>query len=67
MKYPCPICNRRACDSFKPLHLTRLSQSNEKSADVIIKCNNCKTTLAVNVTKGTLVTEELYRFKEVIY
>ena len=67
MKYPCPICNRRACDSCKTLHLTRLSQSNENSADVIIKCNNCKTTLAVNVTKGTLITEELDRFKEVIY
>ena len=67
MKYPCPICNRRACDSCKTLHLTRLSKNNEYNADVIIKCNNCKTTLAVNVTKGTLITEKTDRLGTGIY
>ena len=66
MKYPCPICNRRACDSCKTLHLTRLSKTNEYKADVIIKCNNCKTTLAVKVTKDASVTEQMDPRREVI-
>lgn len=52
-KYLCPICNRRACDSNKSLNLSKLSNSNEDSADIVIKCQNCKNTLAVNVTQQT--------------
>ena len=47
IKYPCPICNRRACDSNKYLSLAKLSENNESRADVVIKCQNCKNTLAV--------------------
>lgn len=52
-KYLCPICNKRACDSNKILNLARLSESNEDNADVVIKCQNCKNTLAVNVNENT--------------
>ena len=48
-KYRCPICNKRACDSNKRLSLARLSASNLDSADVFIKCQSCKNTLAVTV------------------
>ena len=54
-KYLCPICNKRACDSNKILNLTKLSKSNEDNADVVIKCQNCKNTLAVNVTENTFL------------
>ncbi len=56
-KYQCPVCNKRACDSAKSLALAKLSTSNEEQADVIIKCQCCKSTLAVNVNQTTLVIE----------
>ncbi len=52
-KYQCPVCSKRACDSAKSLTLAKLSTSNEEQADVIIKCQCCKSTLAVNVTPVT--------------
>ena len=51
IKYLCPICSRRVCDSNKPLYLSKLSKTNENLADVIIKCKNCKNSLAVKVRK----------------
>lgn len=54
-KYQCPVCNKRACDSNKIISLAKLSESNESIADIIIKCQNCKNTLAVNVTKDTFI------------
>ncbi len=56
-KYQCPVCNKRACDSAKSLALAKLSTSNEEQADVIIKCQCCKSTLAVNVTQVTFNIE----------
>lgn len=58
-QYPCPICNKRACDSSKHLLLAKLSKSNEHKADIIIKCQNCKNALAVKVTKDTFVIEQI--------
>lgn len=58
-KYQCPVCNKRACDSAKTLSLAKLSSSNETQADVIIKCQCCKSTLAVNVTQNTLIIEHI--------
>ena len=51
-KYLCPVCNKRACDSNKILNLSKLSTSNEDEADIVIKCQNCKNTLAVNVNQS---------------
>lgn len=48
-RYQCPICGKRACDSDKSLLLAKSSENNEKEADIIIKCQNCKNTLAVKV------------------
>ena len=48
-KYLCPICNKRACDSSKVLNLTMFSKSDAETADVVIKCKNCKSTLAVSI------------------
>lgn len=56
-KYQCPICNKRACDSTKHLSLAKLSESNENQADIIIKCQCCKNTLAVNVLHEKFSTE----------
>ena len=66
MKYPCPICNRRACDSCKTLSLAKLSKSNEYKADIIIKCHNCKTSLAVKVTKDSFAIEQMGPLREVL-
>lgn len=46
-KYLCPVCNKRACDSNKILNLKMFSKNDEETADVVIKCKNCKNTLAV--------------------
>lgn len=58
-KYQCPVCSKRACDSAKTLSLAKLSSSNEAQADVIIKCQCCKSTLAVNVTQNFLIIEHM--------
>ena len=58
-KYQCPICGKRACDSSKQLSLAKLSHNNEMQADIIIKCQCCKNTLAVNVTKDTFSIMQL--------
>lgn len=50
-KYPCPICGKRACDSEKELTLTKAEQCNEAAVDMVIKCQNCKNTLAVKVAR----------------
>ena len=63
-KYQCPICNKRACDSNKFISLAKLSKSNESIADIIIKCQNCKNTLAVNVTKDTFIVGQVSLSKE---
>ena len=65
-KYQCPICSKRACDSAKSLSLAKLSKSNENKADVIIKCQSCKNTLAVKVTKDTFVIEHMSPHREVM-
>lgn len=64
-KYQCPVCKKRACDSNKKLLLAKLSKSNESKADVIIKCQSCKNTLAVKVTKDTFVIEQMSLHGEV--
>ena len=56
-KYPCPVCGKRACDSHKRLSLTKLSAKNEKEVDIIIKCHNCKSTLAVKTTKVLYIAD----------
>ena len=66
IKYPCPICNKRACDSSKVLSLAKLSKSNESKADIIIKCQNCKNSLAVKVTKDSFVLEQMSPHREVM-
>lgn len=58
-KYQCPVCSKRACDSEKSLSLAKLTSSNETQADVIIKCQCCKSTLAVNVTPDLFIIEHL--------
>ncbi len=65
IKYPCPVCGKRACDSNKTLRLAKLSKSNETKADVIIKCQNCKNTLAVKITKDAFVIEHMSPQREV--
>lgn len=58
-KYQCPICSKRACDSEKTLSLAKLTSSNETQADVIIKCQCCKSTLAVNVAQTFFAIEHM--------
>ena len=65
-QYPCPVCHKRACDSSKTLKLAKLSKSNESKADVIIKCQNCKNSLAVKVSKDTFAIEQMNPHGEVI-
>ena len=65
-KYQCPICNRRACDSNKVLLLAKLSTTNEKQADIFIKCQCCKNTLAVTVKQENLIVEHITTLKKAI-
>lgn len=58
-KYQCPVCGKRACDSAKSLSLAKLSSDNESQADIIIKCQCCKSTLAVNDTQNTFIVKQL--------
>lgn len=51
MQYPCPICTKRACDSIKILNIYKLSIHNEQEADIVIKCHNCKSLLAITVDR----------------
>ena len=64
-KYQCPVCSKRACDSAKTLSLAKLSSSNEAQADVIIKCQCCKSTLAVNVTTDLVVIQHMTSSKTI--
>ncbi len=57
IQYPCPICNKRVCDSEKELRLEKQSKVNSTTADVIIKCQNCKNTVVIEVAVGS--TQEL--------
>lgn len=65
-KYQCPVCSKRACDSEKTLSLAKLTSSNETQADVIIKCQCCKSTLAVNVTQESFIVGFMSPNKEII-
>lgn len=56
-KYKCPICGKRVCDSLKNISLAKLSPNNEPQADIVIKCQCCKNTLAVNVNQETVITD----------
>ena len=47
MKYFCPICGKRICDSNKMLTLSRLSEENAEDADVALKCHICKKEIAL--------------------
>lgn len=49
----CPVCSKRVCDSNRPsLKIAKLSNSNVDKADIVIKCKNCKTCLAVRVPRN---------------
>ena len=66
-KYPCPICSKRACDSNKHISLEKLSKSNELQADIVIKCQCCKNTLAVNVIQDLFTPQHINQQNEVKY
>lgn len=53
-EYPCPVCNKRACDSNKTITISKLSEGNSERADIIIKCKNCKNILAVKISNGNI-------------
>ncbi len=58
-QYPCPICHKRVCDSEKDLFLEKFSNTNTEKADIIIKCQNCKNIVAIEVNQAScsLITE----------
>lgn len=56
MQHPCPVCTKRACDSIKALHIYKLSENNKNEADIVIKCHNCKSLLAVMVDRDSMKT-----------
>ena len=58
IQYPCPVCTKRACDSIKILSIYKMSKSNENEADIVIKCHNCKSLLAVTVERDTFIREQ---------
>lgn len=63
-KYQCPVCSKRVCDSAKPLSLAKLSADNENQADIVIKCQCCKNTLAVNVIADPYIIEHISSAKQ---
>ncbi len=48
-KIYCPVCNKRVLDSDRNPQIAKLTQSNEQKADIVIKCSNCKSQLAVKI------------------
>ena len=48
-KIYCPVCNKRVLDADRNPQIAKLTQSNEQKADIVIKCNNCKSQLAVKI------------------
>ena len=49
-EYPCPVCGRRVCDSYKALILTACHTDKDgKDADVLIKCKGCKSILEIKI------------------
>ena len=42
---------KKGCDSDKSLKIEKISSENSGSADIVIKCKNCKAHLAVKVIK----------------
>ena len=59
LRYPCPMCGFRACDSNKFLKLEQLTEDNLNDADMIIKCQKCKNRLVVNVKGDILKIDEI--------
>ena len=52
----CPVCGKRIFDSDKRPKVEKLNVFNGVSADLIIKCHNCKNCLSVvlpSTTQGT--------------
>lgn len=58
-RYQCPVCSKRACDSDKLLSLARFSEESAEIADVVIKCHNCKSTLAITVRVEASATRKM--------
>lgn len=50
----CPICNKRVCDSDKSPKIAKASNSNLNKADLIIKCHNCKSQLAIKIPRRSV-------------
>ena len=48
-KYPCPVCNKRACDSKKELVLSKFNLKDANFTDLVIKCDKCGNQIAVTV------------------
>lgn len=59
IQYMCPICNKRICDSEKNLRLEKHSEENSATAAVIIKCRNCKNSVAIEVVATNSGTSTL--------
>lgn len=55
IRYPCPVCAQRVCDSTKVLLLSKLTKENEGKIDMAIKCHNCKNQIAVTVLLGASI------------
>lgn len=51
---PCPVCNKRVCDSDRSPKIAKLSNSNIDKADIVIKCKNCKSCLAVKISRNAV-------------
>ena len=45
----CPVCDRRVCDSNISLQIAKLSKNNMNDADIVMKCKNCKSCVAINI------------------
>ncbi len=50
----CPVCHKRVCDSDKNPKIAKLSKSNEKKSDIVIKCHQCKTCLSIRIPKNEI-------------
>ena len=61
IQYSCPICGKRVCDSHKSLRLAKLSPDNADTADIMVKCKNCKNILAINVNDPTVSWENHFQ------
>lgn len=53
-QYKCPVCHKRVCDSIRQIYISEMVENKEDDADIMIKCQRCKSILALKIADNAL-------------